>query len=359
MNMFNFLLQNNIFTILIITLFSYFLIIKFWHKISNYKFFSKTYSGVQRAHKVNIEIPRLGGVIVYFGLFLCLWIPPESFDPFIFRWVIVAAIPLVLISIKEDLFHNTSPLHRLFGILISSLFILVWQDQGLPVITIPVIGELFNNQIFNIIFFTFALSSITNGMNLIDGVNGLASMVSIMILISLSFLAYLVGDEAIYQVCMVIGALLTTFMFFNYPRGKIFLGDTGAYLIGWLVGFLCIIFYARHPELPTWGAVLILFYPVMEMIFSVVRKLIFNQSPFNPDFNHLHSKLYTVINKLITKQNEANSYVMPSLLIIWLLPTLLIFWTYDNAILIGCSIILMIVLYLVFYFLLPLVKINR
>ena len=141
-------------------------------------------------------------------------------------------------------------------------------------------------------------------------------------------------------------------MLFNYPWGSIFLGDSGAYLWGSILASLTIILYSRH-DIPTWGAVVILFYPSIEMVFSFIRKKYQKKNPLHPDPDHLHLKLYFVIKKSVSRSRVANCLVMPMLSIIWLTPAMIVPWVFNDVILAAFSIGLLSILYFGFFWALP------
>jgi UDP-N-acetylmuramyl pentapeptide phosphotransferase/UDP-N-acetylglucosamine-1-phosphate transferase len=139
----------------------------------------------------------------------------------------------------------------------------------------------------------------------------------------------------------------------NYPYGKIFLGDLGAYGLGLIVSMLTIIFYARHPEISPWGAVLILIYPATEVVFSALRRIIKGTSILQADTAHLHLKIFHFFRPQPTYKKIANSLVTPVLSCLWLFPLLTISWVYHKPLLIWVAIILFLSLYLFLYFKFP------
>ena len=207
---------------------------------------------------------------------------------------LVSLIPLTIISMKEDIFLNTKPMHRLVGIFITSALIIFFSIPDLPTIDLPLLSTLMNIQLVNYTFFILALTLLANGMNLIDGSNGLSGFTSMASIIALGIIAFLSNDIDTMYSCLIFSMILLSFLFLNYPLARVFLGDTGAYLNGIIIGFLIINFYGKHPELPAWSAVLLIFYPIVEVIFSFFRKLYLGKSPFFPDSKHLHIKLYRI-----------------------------------------------------------------
>ena len=140
----------------------------FWPQIhANIRFF-KPYKAVQKVHEG--EVSRLGGLISYLGLMIYWLLCHDSISmPFI-EAILLSIIPLLLISVKEDLFYNTTATQRLVGMFLTSLLFFNLYPVIYPLLEIPLIGEVINqNPPLNLIFFIFATLVIMNGNNPIDG----------------------------------------------------------------------------------------------------------------------------------------------------------------------------------------------
>lgn len=351
---FDILLNYNLLYVGLAMMVLLYLVSNYWQSHFYQYFFTKKYIKIQWIHDREVEVPRLGGLVI-FGM-SAFWVfilnPDKLLAEFIGK-IIICSLPLILVSLKEDLFHNVKPGNRLLSIILSAVLLLVSQPYGLPIIDMPVIGILMDNSFISLLFFVLALSGYTNGVNLIDGSNGIASATIIASLSSICFLSFMQNDLLLLQSSLIFVFFILFFSFFNYPWGKVFLGDSGAYFLGLLTGYITIIFFARHPEVPTWAAVLILFYPSFEMIFSIIRKLRYNKNPFYPDSDHLHLKLFYLINNSIKRSRVANGMVMPLLTLFWLSPPALVPWVYTHVELSLLSIIFLMILYLGFYWALP------
>ena len=355
--LFDFYTQTDlIILILFITVLTFSLILN-WKKISS-KINSTEYDSVQRIHKDKTDVPRMGGLLLFVGLICCLFINVDI-DPWlnkelkpIFTLLLLTNIPLFLVALREDVKYDVSPLLRLFAILLSSSIFIIIQPYGLPTLDIPYVGNFMNIPIVAILFFTIAHAGYCNGMNLIDGANGLAGMVVFTTLLSIGFVSFMLSDLVILYIVLIFLSFIGIFLIFNYPWGSIFLGDSGAYLWGSLLASLTIILYSRH-DVPTWGAVVILFYPSIEMVFSYIRKKYQKRNPLHPDPDHMHLKLYFVIERSVSRARVANCLVMPMISIIWLTPAMIIPWVFSDGILSMLSIIFLSILYFGFYWALP------
>jgi UDP-GlcNAc:undecaprenyl-phosphate GlcNAc-1-phosphate transferase len=150
--------------------------------------------------------------------------------------------------------------------------------------------------------------------------------------------------------------LVIPFMLVNYPYGRIFLGDLGAYCLGLIVSILTIILFGRHPEISPWGAVLILIYPATEVVFSTLRRMVKGVSIYHADKAHLHLKLFHFFRPHRSYKKIANALVTPSLSLLWLFPLITISWVYQNPFFILIAIILFVASYALYYVLVPTLK---
>ena len=273
-------------------------------------------SQIQDIHKGNIS--RLGGLVIFIVFFTYVIFFNNNL-----------LVPILLFSIAlapsflEDFGLSINPLIRLFCIFLASYFVII-SFNLLPTFDFKIFNSFFNNQIFKYIFFTLAMSTVVNGHNIIDGTNGLSALTASTIFTCLLFLGLIHDDFQIIQISSIMLSLLLAFLLFNYPFGKIFLGDGGSYFCGFLASYLTIDIFAKNPQIPTWSAVIILFYPTLEVIFSYFRKIYQKKSPFKPDDGHLHLKLYYLISKDNKESRLYNSLVAPFLSIVWLSPLALL-----------------------------------
>jgi UDP-N-acetylmuramyl pentapeptide phosphotransferase/UDP-N-acetylglucosamine-1-phosphate transferase len=288
----------------LICLFAVFFIISlFWKKI--YISLSlKAYHSKQRLHQE--EIPRIGGLIIYVFLIMTAFF---SLDSDLLNVILMTAIPIIFIGVKEDLFHNTSPKLRLIFMIVSASLFVTLLPTNLPEIDFPIINQVLSFSILKEIFFIFAILVIINGNNLIDGVNGNMALTNIVQLVVLALLASTVNDSRMVEVYLILMLPLIIFLIFNFPMGKIFSGDVGAYFYGFAISASVIYLFGEYDQFFSWNAVLILIYPSSELLFSFIRKKIFeSKSPFFADRHHLHTLIYKLIKTKTTISN--NSFVL-------------------------------------------------
>ena len=326
-----------------------------WHKKFYQKLGLKSYQAIQRIH-LN-ETPRLGGFIFILSLisFVAFSNTNESIQ--LLKIILICLIPIIVIGIKEDLFHNVEPAIRLLTLLFVGWLFRAQFPGPLPVLTdIPFIGKLLLLQGGISIFYILSMTAVANGMNLIDGVNGLCGAVALSILGALLFLSYKTSDVVMLSTIFSLILILMPFLIFNYPYGKIFLGDLGAYSLGLVISMLTIILFGRHPEISPWGAVLILIYPATEVVFSFLRRMVKGVSIYHADTAHLHLKLFHFFRPQPHYKKLANALVTPTLSGLWLFPFLAITWVYQKPLFIWIAVILFITLYGLLYVLIPKVQ---
>jgi len=153
-----------------------------------------------------------------------------------------------------------------------------------------------------------AVAGIANAVNIIDGFNGLASVVTICMLLSLAYVALQVNDMFVLIAALMVAGATAGFLIWNYPVGLIFLGDGGAYFIGFMLGELTLLLVMRNPQVSTWYAALLLIYPAFETLFSVYRRMfIRGKSPAMPDGIHLHSLIFRRVAQWAVGRKEARA----------------------------------------------------
>ena len=305
-------------------------------------------SDIQVAHLV--PTPRYGGLAVFFAIAA----PAFFFQLSDAQWIVISSLPIFVIGLAEDSYLKTAPTLRYFLGTISAVCGVLLSGVALNSIDLGYIDRLLSVPFAAFIFTVFCIVGLINAVNLIDGIHGLSSGVTVIMSLSFFAVAQRVGDAELANLGIILAAASLGLMILNYPFGKIFMGDLGAYLYGFYIALITIILFGRNPELPSWGAVLVLFYPLMEIFFSYYRKIFFEKiSPIYPDSFHLHLKIYRLLSLGIKRKKVANGLVMPTLAILWLSPCALIVLFYNSLPGIILSLVLLVIAYLSFYCALP------
>lgn len=236
--------------------------------------------------------PRAGGIGIFLvNLFLI-------FNPIGWKFL-VASIPSFFAGLVDD-FKSLAPKVRLVFQLLSALLALYLLDFSIVTIGFGIQTP----YLLGVAISILAIVGITNAMNIIDGFNGLSAGIATFVLISIASVSWVLQDMAIFEVAIINTAAILGFMLFNYPKGKIFLGDGGAFYIGFLLASLSLLFIYRNPQISIFYSLSILIYPIFEVLFSIYRKKVVRKtSPLEPDSFHFHMIIY----KRVTKNNPATS----------------------------------------------------
>jgi UDP-N-acetylmuramyl pentapeptide phosphotransferase/UDP-N-acetylglucosamine-1-phosphate transferase len=183
----------------------------------------------------------------------------------------------------------------------------------------------------------FAVGGVANAFNIIDGYNGLSAMVAVIILSGITYVAFQVSDYSIMIAALAMIGGLLGFLVWNYPRGLIFLGDGGAYFVGFWIAELSVLLTSRHPEVSKWFPLLLCFYPIFETLFTIYRRVILKRvHPGMPDASHLHQLIYMRIVRWsvggedgvpTTQRNAMTSPYLWVLAALSVIPAIL-FWRY-------------------------------
>jgi UDP-GlcNAc:undecaprenyl-phosphate/decaprenyl-phosphate GlcNAc-1-phosphate transferase len=251
-------------------------------------------AGPQKFHAA--PTPRVGGLCLFAGLLLCeIAIPVTGHDGFrdSFGLLLLAGAPAFLGGLTEDVTKNVRVAVRLLLNMLAAALGVWLLGAVVPRLDVPGLDALLRWSPFAVAFTVFAAGGVANSINLIDGYNGLAGGYALIALAAIAWVSSLVGDTFLFVSALaMIGALLG-FLAWNYPKGKLFLGDGGAYLLGFWLAELSVLLVARHPEVSPWFPLLLLAYPVWETIFTMFRrKVIQGVSPGLPDRLHMHQLLY-------------------------------------------------------------------
>jgi UDP-N-acetylmuramyl pentapeptide phosphotransferase/UDP-N-acetylglucosamine-1-phosphate transferase len=152
---------------------------------------------------------------------------------------------------------------------------------------------------------------------MIDGFHGLAGLVVIIILGAIAILNWQAGDTLMVHISLAAVGAIVGFLFLNYPSGRLFLGDGGAYLAGFMVGELAVLTIARNPSINAWQVLAICGYPVIEVVFSIYRKkLVRKSSPMMPDRLHFHMLVYRRLVCQLLKRKDSQPWARNSAVVL-------------------------------------------
>lgn len=246
-------------------------------------------NGAQKLH--NEPTTRVGGLAIYLGV-LAAFVLARSLHLRVadhLSVLLLAGLPAWILGLTEDITKRVRPRWRLLGAMASGVIASLITGISITSLGVPGLDTVLQIAPLSILFTAFAVAGVTNAINLIDGMNGLASGFACVAFAALGLIALTEGDFPMVRYCVVLGASSLGFMLLNWPRGKIFLGDSGSYFLGFAIAWACVRLSQTQPQVAPFAILLICIHPVFEALYSIWRRMIRGQSCSHADRLHLHS----------------------------------------------------------------------
>lgn len=304
-------------------------------------------SGPQKFHAK--PVPRIGGAGIYAGLLAAALLMNWQGLPTARMGLLVLAcgLPAFAAGIIEDFTKRVSPARRLAATAVSGALGALVLGAVIVRTDIPGLDWIAATSVGGLLLAVFVVAGVANSVNIIDGFNGLSSMCVSLMLLSYGYVAFELGDLEIATWTVLGAGAILGFFVWNFPAGMVFLGDGGAYFIGFFLAEMGLLLIARHPEVSPLFALVVCIYPVFETVFSIYRRKVIRAAPpGEPDGIHLHSLIYRRLMRWavgardareITRRNSMTAPYLWVLCVTSLLPALL-FWR-STAALTACMLV--------------------
>lgn len=305
-------------------------------------------TGVQKFH--HKPTPRIGGAAIAVAYALVWPVIPAEIQG-MWAMIGIAGIPALVAGLSEDLTRQVGVRTRLLATMFSGLILAILTGYTMHKVDLPGVDWLLGFFPVALVFTAFAIGGVANSINIIDGFNGLAAGTLLIMFSTFAAIAWLVDDTLIFSLAIVFSALILGFFVVNFPLGRIFLGDGGAYFCGFLLATLGVLLPMRNPEISAWTAILICGYPVIETLASMWRKSRREgHSVGRPDGVHFHMLAYRRYARRIVKKGASNRHLRNPVtsVVTWFLPLLtavLAVISYDNTWLSAVFFFLTVVVY--------------
>lgn len=301
----------------------------------------------QKFHK--IPTPRIGGL----AIFISAWIVAgygliqHAIWAKFFIKILVPSSLVFLAGFLEDLIKKITPWQRILITLLAAL-LGIYAVHVINRIThtdITLLDYMLRFELISLIITLIILIGVTNAFNIIDGYNGLCLTTFISIMLCCLVIAQRINFHYLDNSMWVLSGAVVGLMLWNYPHGKIFLGDGGAYFLGFIATLVLLEISQRIPGYSPFTSFLIMIYPISETALSIYRKkFIRNRSPFQPDRLHMHMVIYY---RLIRRDIENRNAAVVIKMLWFILPQLIVamlFYARQNIVLLAIAI------YLIGYF---------
>jgi UDP-N-acetylmuramyl pentapeptide phosphotransferase/UDP-N-acetylglucosamine-1-phosphate transferase len=323
------------------------------------------FDGPQKFHAH--PVPRIGGVGVMIAMLSGAWLAQLMNSPLSASiWLFLAcALPAFGAGLAEDLTKKVSPAKRLWATAASAALGAWCLDALIRRTDIPGVDLLVSMPIGAIALTLLVVAGVANAVNIIDGFNGLAAMCALIMLLALAYVGLQLNDRLVVTVALIAAGATLGFFVWNFPAGLIFLGDGGAYLLGFVIAELGVLTIARHSTVSPLFPLLLCAYPIFETVFTMYRRKLKGGSPSHPDGIHLHTLIHRrLVRPLLGEAPESslrarNSMTSPYL---WLLCSLSVIpamlWFSSTAVL-ACFLVVFMVSYTALYWSIVRFKVPR
>lgn len=296
--------------------------------------------------------PRVGGISVAVGVLVGYMLASREVR-LLLGPLILAGIPAFAIGLLDDITKKVSVRTRL--LITMACGVLGWLITGhsITYANTPGLNWLLTFSIFSVAFTAFAVGGVVNAINIIDGLNGLAAGAVIIILTAFSLMCLALNDSFLAYASLILAGAVVGFLVVNWPLGKIFLGDGGAYFLGFAIAWIAVLMMSRHPNLSAWAPLLVCGYPVLEVAFSVIRRLRREGcSPGQADGVHLHTLMYRRSARQLfpnVGRTLQNGFTSPFVWACISIPASWAVFFYDNTSLLILGFLISAVTYVAFY----------
>lgn len=266
------------------------------------------------------HVPRLGGAAVLMGMVaswglgaVMSWLgDPASLrlEGWVMVWLLVL-LPSAVGGIAEDMTQRLSVRYRLGFTATSGVLAVLLLGLSVPRLDLSWLDMLLSVAPWlGFAIALLAVAGLPHAFNIIDGYNGLAGMVALIVCLALAHVALQVGDRALAALLVSTAAATGGFLLWNYPRGMLFAGDGGAYIWGVVIALASVALVQRNVLVSPWFPLLLLIYPVWETVFSIYRKLARGVSPGVADALHFHQLIYRRIVRSVFHDDESRRMLM-------------------------------------------------
>ncbi|MDN4164636.1 MraY family glycosyltransferase [Cytophagales bacterium LB-30] len=253
--------------------------------------------GGRKIHKV--VKPSMGGIPIFIGIAVALfiWMPFDGFKEL--NYLYGALLIVFITGVRDDLIP-LKPLHKLIGIVTAAFMVVYLCDIRLNSLY-GIFGIYEMPLIVSYVLSVFTIIVITNAINLIDGLDGLAGSISTIILFTFGVWFYAMNNITFSIVIFAFIGSLIAFLNFNWEPSKIFMGDTGALLLGFFISVVTIDFIHVNHGLPhtidfrfdasVSAAICVIIMPLFDTLRVFISRMMRGKSPFSPDKTHIHHML--------------------------------------------------------------------
>ncbi len=310
-------------------------------------------AGVQKMHEHSV--PRIGGLAIFVSMTFTALYGANIAAPWVpFYAGLITSLFFVFVGgLTEDLSKAVSPSIRMIFMAAAVIFA-VFISHTMPMVrhlSHENLDVVLSIDIFAFLVTCFAVVGVANSYNIVDGYNGLSSTSAMINSMVLAYLSWKLGDNTLVIVSLSLFCAIAGFWLFNYPHGKIFLGDGGAYSVGFMIALISLNLVEHHVgHISPYSVLLLAGYPITETVFTIVRrKFIQKTKATQPDSLHMHQLVFDRCLPRASPILYRNARVMPLMLTVILPPTIIVIDAYQSTMAMLLGVVGYIVYYTYFY----------
>ena len=233
------------------------------------------------------NIPRVGGVAIFTAFMGCSLFLIKDWQTH--AGLLIGAAIIFLFGFLDDIL-DLKPLYKVIGQFLAATAVIFIGKVALTTINLP-FGIVLDFDILSYIVTYFWIIGITNAVNLIDGLDGLAGGFSIIVLLTICLLGNQVGQTAMIPICLILAGSTMGFLFYNFHPAKIFMGDCGSQLLGYMISAISLSGFKGTTFITLFIPILLLFIPISDTFLAIIRRKLKGQKISSPDKGHLHHML--------------------------------------------------------------------
>lgn len=239
----------------------------------------------RKMHK--LPIPTLGGLAIFISFFAGLMIlqPTSSYH----LAIVIGAVIIILLGYFDDLYNLSAKIKFVIQLAVA-IMIVAWGGLQVDFINLPFGGQV-NFGLLSSVVTVLWIVGVTNAINLIDGLDGLAAGVSSIALMTIAGMAVIMGDVYVATLAFILFFSTAGFLRYNFYPAKIFMGDTGALFLGYMISVLALLGFKNVTIISFLIPIFILGVPISDTLIAMVRRYMNKQPITSPDSSHLHHRL--------------------------------------------------------------------
>lgn len=241
--------------------------------------------------KVHAKImPRIGGLAIFLAFLVAVLILKPT-NPAMIP-ILIGAFIIIITGVVDDMLELSAKA-KFLGQTVAAAIVIYFGGIQIDFINLP-FGGILDFGYLSVPLTLIWIVGITNAINLIDGLDGLAAGVSTIALVTLAAMAFVMGNTFVLVMALVLAVSCIGFLFYNFNPARIFMGDTGALFLGFMISVLALLGFKNVTFVSLVIPIVMLGVPISDTFFAIVRRLLNKQPPFQPDKSHLHHRLLSI-----------------------------------------------------------------